>query len=401
MGSGNSGLGGALGELTKSAGGWLIGLGVLSMLLGLVVSMTSGRPGLSSVLYVTGGIYLATGYFTRRGSFIALVLGSGYFLLNVLLDLATASVLVTAVRIGVLIPMVRAVRAHYLERKARSVREAGEVLAIGQPLVFAETVAPKVAPGGGAGPVGQGNRSPPGRVFAETIAPVKKKAGVEVGATGSDQSEGGSGASPIQTLGPYTVTGVLGTGGMATVYRARQMSVGRDVALKVINVGGSSDPEFSERFRREAETTARLSHPHILKVFDFGEDAGRPYLSMELMGGGTLRSRIRGTTLSVPQIVKWAEQVGGALGAAHGAGVVHRDVKPENVLLDVGGNAFLADFGLARLSNVQGNLTQAGVQMGSPSYMSPEQWHGSDVTSASDLYAFAVMLFELFAGVPP
>ena len=388
-------------SLSERAGRWLIGIGVLNFLLGFGATSMS-MASMRNAFFLVGVFFVATGFFARRGSLPALVLGTGLFFLGALQGLSNANMVTIALQIAILTPMFRALYAHYLDRTsaARPLRRDHVPLAVVKSVIrprteFAETIAPssrpRMAGPGLAGASGVGGAVPgpvatPPAVAPALIAP----------------APGGGGAEPSDSkFGPYVVTGTLGSGGMATVYRARQTSVGRDVALKVITGNHNAEPEFGERFRREAETTARLSHPHILKVFDFGEEAGRPYLAMEYMSGGTLRGRIGAAALPVAQVLKWAEQVGQAIHSAHTQGVVHRDIKPENVLLDQTGNAFLADFGLARLSNAKSNLTQMGTQMGSPSYMSPEQWDGAEVTEAADLYAFGTMLFELLSGSPP
>jgi len=371
--------------LTERAGRWLIGVGVLTIL----VAYTGPMMAIRNALSLVGLFWVATGFFARRGSFPALVLGSGLYFLGALQGITSANMTTVFLQVVILTPMFRALYAHYLDRNAaaRPLRRDHVPLAVVKSVIraptdFAETIAPS------SRPRIAGGDAPPATSVAASLPVVAAPAG---GMT--ERSD--------QKVGAYILTGTLGSGGMATVYKARQTSIGRDVALKVITGNHQADPEFFERFRREAETTARLSHPNILKIFDFGEDAGRPFLAMEYMSGGTLRSRIGTTALPVAQVLKWAEQVGPAIQSAHTQGVVHRDIKPENVLLDQAGNAFLADFGLARLSDAKSNLTQIGTQMGSPSYMSPEQWEGADVTEAADLYSFGAMLFELLSGSPP
>lgn len=385
---------------SEVAGGWLIGLGLLTGLFGLLApaSLVAAK----TAAYLTAVFFMVTGFFARRGSYPALLLGSGLFLLSVLSDIRTSTLPQILIQLLFLIPMYRAVRAQYGERKgvARPLRRTDVPLAVVKSVVrppseFAATIAPSSKPLVVADEAIASSASV--RAVSQAMPAASPQAGAWVGPTAAQEGAVGS----DRKFGSYLVSEILGSGAMATVYRARQTSVGRDVALKVITGSQAADPEFLERFRREAETTAGLSHPHILKVFDYGEDGGRPYLAMEYMGGGTLRGRITGAQLPLPQVLKWAEQIGQAMNSAHSQGVVHRDIKPENVLLDKDANAFLADFGLARLADARGNLTQTGTQMGSPSYMAPEQWHGADVTAAADLYAFAVMLFELLCGRPP
>lgn len=387
--------------LTKYAGHWLIGLGVLNALIGFAPPRSLDQPSTRNAFFLVGAFWVTAGFLSRKGSFPALVLGSAVFFLGVVRGLSTSEWSTIFVQIMILAPMVRALHAHYLDRttgvpKVRSanVARVKATPVIQPPTEFAETIAPESR----AGVLrAEGEASVPAPRSGPAARPATP---ASVATSGPAWSDGHPTPEGLK-FGPYVVFSTLGSGGMATVYRARQTSVGRDVALKVITGQHEADSDFNERFRREAETMARLSHPHILKVFDFGDEGGRPYLAMEFMGGGTLRSRIGGTRLPTAQVLKWAEQIGLALHSAHSQGVVHRDVKPENVLLDQNGNAFLADFGLARLSDAKGSLTQAGMQMGSPSYMPPEQWHGADVTPPADLYSFGAMLFELLAGVPP
>jgi serine/threonine-protein kinase len=205
-----------------------------------------------------------------------------------------------------------------------------------------------------------------------------------------------------QKLGQYTIVSLLGTGGMAMVYRARQESVKRDVAIKVIQSALTREPDFIRRFEREAETVAQISHPHILKVFDFGQQDGMLYIVMELLPGGSMSDLLARGSLSLDQTIRLFDQIASALDYAHTLGIVHRDLKPQNVLIDAQGNAILTDFGVAKLLTTNATqLTQTGTVMGTPSYMSPEQWQGESLDARSDIYSFGVMLFEVLAGKPP
>ena len=202
-----------------------------------------------------------------------------------------------------------------------------------------------------------------------------------------------------QRLGQYTITAKLGSGGMATVYRAQQANVERTVAVKVIKTELAENSEFVERFKREARTVANLSHPHILKLFDFGIQADLLYLVMELHEGGSLAERLKAQAkLDAEDVAKYLEQVGAALDHAHNRGVIHRDLKPQNVLLDSDGNAILTDFGIVRIT---GDMTASGIAMDTPAYMAPEQWHGRAVDARTDIYALAVMTYELLTGHLP
>src|SRR5450432_2920924 len=204
-----------------------------------------------------------------------------------------------------------------------------------------------------------------------------------------------------QRLGQYEITALLGEGGMAAVYRAHDLTVKRDVAIKVIKHHLLNKDEFIQRFEREANTVASLSHPFILKVFTYGEAEDMVYLVMELMVGGTLAQQIRRGPLPVDQTSRMLDQIASALDYAHQKGILHRDLKPHNVLLDEAGNAHLSDFGIAKLLNETSVLTQSGAVMGTPAYMSPEQWQGQPLDARADLYSLAVMLFEMLTGGLP
>ena len=174
-------------------------------------------------------------------------------------------------------------------------------------------------------------------------------------------------------LGNYEISQVLGEGGMASVYRARQVNMGRDVAIKVIKTSANNAEEFTLRFEREARTVAALNHPHILKVFDFGQQDDLAYLVMELQPGGSLAELIAAGLLPIAQATQVLQHVGSALDYAHRQGLVHRDLKPQNILFDSDGNAILADFGIAKLlGDANTMLTQTGVAIGTPIYMAPE-----------------------------
>ncbi len=204
-----------------------------------------------------------------------------------------------------------------------------------------------------------------------------------------------------QRLGQYEIVALLGEGGMAAVYRARQPSMDRDVAVKVIESKLARNPEFVKRFEREARTVAALSHPFILKVFDYGQQGDLVYLVMELLNGGSLAELIGREPLSVARTGQVLDQVASALDYAHRRGIIHRDLKPQNVLLDEEGNAHLTDFGIVKLLSETTALTQSGLAMGTPTYMAPEQWQGKAVDARADLYALGVMLFEMLAGQLP
>ncbi len=202
-------------------------------------------------------------------------------------------------------------------------------------------------------------------------------------------------------LGQYEILSVLGEGGMAVVYRARQVNVNRDVAVKVINKNLEVAENFVARFSREAQTIAQLSHPHILKLFDYGQEGSTVFLVTEMLSGGTLYDLIKQGALPLSRIDELLNQTASALQYAHEQGLVHRDLKPQNVLLDSRGNAYLTDFGLAKTVADATRLTQSGIAMGTPAYMSPEAWKGEPVDSRSDIYSLGVMLYEMLTGDLP
>ena len=194
----------------------------------------------------------------------------------------------------------------------------------------------------------------------------------------------------------------IGRGGMGDIYRATDEALGRAVAVKVLGEQYAEDESVRERFSREALAAARLSgRPHVITIFDVGEWEGRPYIVMEYLGGGSLDDAIRQRgTVDAGQAVEWLEQAGAALDAAHAEGVVHRDVKPSNLLLDRDGNVHVADFGVASAAGLD-SLTKTGTVVGTAGYLSPEQAQGDPATAASDLYGLAVLAFELLTGRRP
>jgi serine/threonine-protein kinase len=206
---------------------------------------------------------------------------------------------------------------------------------------------------------------------------------------------------PGSSFGPYRIVGPLGRGGMAAVYRAHDPVLEREVALKVLPPEFLHDPAFAERFRQEARVAARLEHPNVVPVHAFGIDEGRPWMAMRLLDGGSLSARLDGGPLPPTQAAAVLRDVAAALDYAHARGVVHRDVKPANVLLDSAGRAYLADFGIARLVEGSSVATATGMLQGTPSYMAPEQALGEKVGPAADVYALGVMAFECLTGRVP
>jgi serine/threonine-protein kinase len=200
----------------------------------------------------------------------------------------------------------------------------------------------------------------------------------------------------------YKIEEIVGAGGMATVYRAFDQTLERAVAVKVMRREVVSEPDQLERFRREARAAAKLSHAHIVTVIDAGEENGRPYIVFEYVPGETLKQRIKSNgPLPVTEAVAYAIEIGSALVAAHAAGLVHRDVKPQNVLLDSDGHAKVADFGIARELEASDGLTKTGRVLGTTDYVSPEQAMGEDVTGQSDIYSLGIVSYEMLTGDVP
>jgi serine/threonine protein kinase len=205
-------------------------------------------------------------------------------------------------------------------------------------------------------------------------------------------------------IGPYQITGKIGSGGMATVYRALDPADQRPVALKVLSIHLADDEEVRRRFEREANTLRQFHHPHILPVCDFGQDNGTPYLVMQLMSGRTLADLLQGHPLPVEDVGRYTRQIASALDYAHARGIVHRDVKPANILLDESGSPYLADFGVAYWSagsDSAARLTQAGAFVGTAAYASPEQFQGQKPDRPSDIYSLAVLVFKMATGRLP
>jgi serine/threonine protein kinase len=199
----------------------------------------------------------------------------------------------------------------------------------------------------------------------------------------------------------YTVIRRLGSGGMAHVYLARHVALARPVVLKVLHRALARESEMRERFRREAEATSRLVHPYVCSILDQGASGEIVYLVMPYYAGGSLADLLaRSRTLPAARAASIGAQVACALDYAHRHGVVHRDVKPDNVLFDEDGNAVLTDFGIAT-ARFHARLTATGRAMGTPHYMSPEQAMGRLVDGRSDLYAVGLLLYEMLTGHPP
>ncbi|MBX6342217.1 MAG: serine/threonine protein kinase, partial [Thermomicrobiaceae bacterium] len=209
-----------------------------------------------------------------------------------------------------------------------------------------------------------------------------------------------------RTFNGYRVTRFIARGGMGVVFEARQESLDRPVAIKFLYPHLSGDPSFRERFEREARAVARLNHPNIVRVLDYGADGQLFYMVMDLVEGESLRERLarvhaEGLTLKTDTIISIAQQVGSALSHAHRLGYIHRDVKPGNILLARDGRAFLTDFGVVKILG-DNQVTAAGVIIGTPEYMAPEQSSGeSAIGPAADLYSLAVVTYEMMVGRVP
>ena len=201
-------------------------------------------------------------------------------------------------------------------------------------------------------------------------------------------------------LGRYQILELIGRGGMASVFRAHDPQLNRHVAVKVLPSFQAEDPTFVERFRQEAQAVARLSHPNIIQVHDFGDDKGFSYIVMEYLTGGTFSDRLR-RSLPLAEALDLLTPLAQALEYAHGEGIVHRDLKPANVLLDNAGRSKLSDFGLARLLEGSAGLTRADAVLGTPEYMAPEQALGRPADQKSDLYALGIIVYQMLLGQTP
>ena len=209
-------------------------------------------------------------------------------------------------------------------------------------------------------------------------------------------------------LGPYEIQSALGAGGMGEVYRARDARRNRDVAFKILPASFSVDPERLQRFAQESRAAAALNHPNILSIYDIGNDRGAPYVVSELLEGETLRDRLRNGALSSRKAIEYAQQIVRGLAAAHEKGIVHRDLKPENLFLTNDRHAKILDFGLAKFTTSEADIsdnaptiqvaTEAGTVLGTAGYMSPEQVRGKAADPRSDIFAFGAILYEMLSG---
>ena len=206
---------------------------------------------------------------------------------------------------------------------------------------------------------------------------------------------------PGQMIGAYRIVSQIGQGGMATVYKAYHAAMDRYVAVKVLPRQFAESQEFIGRFQQEARTIANLEHPHILPVYDYGESGGITYFVMRFLDTGTLKDRIKAGPVSLSEADRLFTQLAEALGYAHDRGVIHRDMKPSNVLVDARGGVFLTDFGIAKLMEGAAHFTATGAITGTPAYMSPEQAQGDKIDLRSDIYSLGIVLYEMITGRVP
>ncbi len=202
------------------------------------------------------------------------------------------------------------------------------------------------------------------------------------------------------TLGPYQILEQIGLGGMATVYKAYQPGMNRLVALKVLPEHYARDPKFTKRFEREAQVVAKLEHRNIIPIYDYGSHDNITYLAMRYLQAGTVKDILAHGALPLNDVAKLLSDISSALDYAHSQGIIHRDVKPSNVLVDKQGNAYLTDFGIAKVLEGTADFTGSSV-LGTPAYMAPEQTLGKPATAQSDIYSLGVMLYEMVVGKPP
>ena len=205
-----------------------------------------------------------------------------------------------------------------------------------------------------------------------------------------------------ETIGPYRILEQLGRGGMATVFKAYHAALDRYVAIKALHPAFMEDPNFHARFQREARVVAKLEHPNIVPIYDFAEYEDRPYLVMKYIEGETLKARLGQGSIEQAELVQIVESIGTGLFYAHQQGILHRDVKPSNVLLGVDGRVYLADFGLARIAQAGESTLSSDMMLGTPQYISPEQAMGlGELDERTDIYSFGVMLYEMAVGKVP
>jgi tetratricopeptide (TPR) repeat protein/predicted Ser/Thr protein kinase len=204
-----------------------------------------------------------------------------------------------------------------------------------------------------------------------------------------------------ENVGPYRITKQLGVGGMATVWKAYHPALDRYVAIKVLHPSFKEDPQFTARFQREAKIVAKLTHPHIVPIYDFSEHEGMAYLVMRYIDGRTLKAILKEGPLPLDRVMGILEPAGQALAYAHDQGVLHRDIKPSNFILSSEGEVFLTDFGLARMAETGDSTLSRDMLVGTPQYISPEQARGERLDARTDIYSLGVVLFEMLTGKVP
>ncbi len=208
--------------------------------------------------------------------------------------------------------------------------------------------------------------------------------------------------APGENVGPYRIIEQLGSGGMATVFKAYHPSLDRYVAIKILHPAFKQDPQFYERFNREARIVANLEHPNIIPVYDFNQHNDEPYLVMRFVEGDTLKAHMGDGPMSAPKILQLMRPVCQALDYAHRQGVLHRDIKPSNIMITHDGSIFLTDFGLARMVEAGESTLSQDVMVGTPQYISPEQAQGiRELDGRTDIYSLGVVLFEMLTGRVP
>lgn len=245
---------------------------------------------------------------------------------------------------------------------------------------------------------------PDPRTSSDVDTQPRRRAVAPTLANRSRQAPAVASATPPRQLPGFELTELLGRGGMGEVWKARQLSLGRDVAIKILSRDLAQDPDFVKRFDLEASALTTLAHPHVVSIIDRGHHDGLIFFAMELVEGKSLRERLAAGGLPVEEVTRLLGQILSALGHAHRKGIVHRDLKPENVLLDDQGTVKVVDFGLAAMAGLRGEdrITRSAVAMGTMSYMAPEQRrdaHGVD--HRADLYSSGVVLYELLTGDVP
>ncbi len=204
-----------------------------------------------------------------------------------------------------------------------------------------------------------------------------------------------------ENVGPYRITKQLGVGGMATVWKAYHPALDRYVAIKALHPSFKEDPQFTARFQREAKIVAKLTHPHIVPIYDFSEHEGMAYLVMRYIDGRTLKAILKEGPLPLDKVIDILEPAGQALAYAHDQGVLHRDIKPSNFILSLEGEVFLTDFGLARMAETGDSTLSRDMLVGTPQYISPEQARGEKLDARTDIYSLGVVLFEMLTGKVP